>query len=260
MYCLDRVPAVVAEKPELGNVEPFKTVLSGNRGAIAKIPKPELVKVLVAMLTGMTTDQFQAEVKKWLATAKHLRWKRPYTELVYQPMLEVLTYLRDNGYKTYIVTGGGQDFVRVYAEQVYGVPPEQVVGTAGGTTYGYDKNSRPTLTKEPRLLLNDDKAGKPEGIHVMIGRRPYAAFGNLLGDQQMLEYSTAGDGVLLGTLLLHDDVEGEYDHGPARSLPASKVGTFPEALDDEANKHGWTAISMSRDWKLIFTFESPTGE
>ena len=183
---------------------------------------PELEKVLVATLTGMTTDQFQAEVKNWLATAKHPRWKRPYTELVYQPMLEVLTYLRDHGYKTYIVTGGGQDFVRVYAEQVYGIPPEQVVGTAGGTTYGYDRNGMPTLTKDPKLLLNDDKAGKPEGIHLLIGRRPYAAFGNSLGDQQMLEYVTAGDGARLGMLVLHDDAEREYAYGPAQELARFK--------------------------------------
>ena len=153
-------------------------------------------------------------MKKWLATAKHPRFKRPYTELVYQPMLEVMQYLRANGYKTYIVTGGGQDFVRVYAEQVYGIPPEQVVGTAGGTKYGYDKNGRPMLTKEPKLLLNDDKAGKPEGIHLMIGRRPYAAFGNSDGDQQMLEYTQAGDGARLMMLVHHDDATREYAYGP----------------------------------------------
>ena len=142
-------------------------------------------------------EEFKAEVKKWLATAKDPRWKRPYTELTYQPMQEVLSYLRANGYKTYIVTGGGQDFVRVYAEQVYGIPPEQVVGTAGGTKYGYDKDGKPFLTKEPKLLLNDNNAGKPEGIHLMIGRRPYAAFGNSTGDRQMLEYTGAGDGARL---------------------------------------------------------------
>ena len=169
------------------NVEPFKTVLSGNREAMAKLSMRDLEKILAATLTGMTVEEFNAEAKKWLETAKHPRWNRPYTELVYQPMLEVLRYLRDNGYKTYIVTGGGQDFVRVYAEQVYGIPPEQVVGTAGGTKYGYDKDGKPFLTKEPKLLLNDNNAGKPEGIHLMIGRRPYAAFGNSTGDRQMLE-------------------------------------------------------------------------
>ena len=180
---------MVEAKPELKNVEPFKTVLSGDREAIAKLPMKDLEKILAATLTGMTVEEFSAEVKKWIATAKHPRWKRPYTELTYQPMQEVLQYLRANGYKTYIVTGGGQDFVRVYAEQVYGIPPEQVVGTAGGTKYGYDKDGKPILTKEPKLLLNDNNAGKPEGIHLMIGRRPYAAFGNSTGDQQMLEYT-----------------------------------------------------------------------
>src|SRR5262249_45687758 len=193
IYCLDRVPAVVKEKPELKDREPFKTVLSGDREAMAKLSLKELEEILAATLSGMTVDEFQAEVKKWLATARHPRWKRPYTELTYQPMLELMKYLRANGYKTYIVTGGGQDFVRGYAEQVYGIPPEQVVGTAGGTEYGYTKDGRPVLTKEPKLLLNDNNAGKPEGIHLMIGRRPYAAFGNSTGDRQMLEYTTAGD-------------------------------------------------------------------
>jgi phosphoglycolate phosphatase-like HAD superfamily hydrolase len=255
MYCLDQVPAVVAAKPELKTVEPFKTVLSGNREAIAKLQKPDLEKILVATLTGMTTDQFQTEVKKWLATAEHPRWKRPYTELVFQPMLEVMQHLRANGYKTYIVTGGGQDFVRVYAEQTYGIPPEQVVGTAGGTTYSYDKDGQPKLTKEPKLLLNDDKAGKPEGIHLMIGRRPYAAFGNSGGDQQMLEYTTAGDGVRLGMLVLHDDAQREYAYGPANGLPDSTVGAFSQALHDEAKSKGWTVISMKTDWKRVFSFD-----
>ena len=187
------MPVLAKEKPELKNVEPFKTVLSGDFEAIAKLPLRDLEKIAVVTLTGMTTEQFQAEVKKWLATAKDPRWKRPYTELTYQPMQEVLKYLRANGYKTYIVTGGGQDFVRVYSEEVYGIPPEQVVGTALGTKYGYDKEGKPIITKEPKLLLNDDNAGKPEGIHLMIGRRPYAAFGNSTGDRQMLEYRRAGD-------------------------------------------------------------------
>jgi phosphoglycolate phosphatase-like HAD superfamily hydrolase len=187
VYCLERVPAVVAKRPELKNVEPFKTVLSGNREAMAKLSMQDLEKILAATLTGMSVEEFNAEAKKWLETAKHPRWDRLYTELVYQPMLEVLRYLRDSGYRTYIVTGGGQDFVRVYAEKVYGIPPEQVVGTAGGTKYGYGKDGKPFLTKDPKLLLNDNNAGKPEGIHLMIGRRPYAAFGNSTGDRQMLE-------------------------------------------------------------------------
>jgi len=259
VYCLDRVPAVVEKKPELKNVEPFKTVLSGNREAIARLSLRDLEKVLVATLTGMTVEEFVAEASKWLDTAKDPRWKRPYTELVYQPMLEVLRYLRDNGYKTYIVTGGGQDFVRVYAEKVYGIPPEQVVGTAAGTKYGYGKDGKPILTKEPKLLLNDDKAGKPEGIHLMIGRRPYAAFGNSTGDREMLEYTGAGAGARLKMLVLHDDAAREYAYGPALGLPDSKVGTFTPELYDEAKSKGWMVISMKNDWSRIFAFDQTRG-
>ena len=255
VYCLDRVPAVVKEKPELAKVEPFKTVLSGSRAAIAKLPMHDLFKILAATLTGMSVEEFQAEVKRWLDTARDPRWKRSHTELTYLPMIELLKYLRANGYRTYIVTGGGQDFVRVYSEEVYGIPPEQVVGTASGTRYGYDKNGRPFLTKEPKLLLNDNNAGKPEGIHLMIGRRPYAAFGNSTGDRQMLEYTKAGDGARLAMLVLHDDAKREYAYGPALGLPDSKVGTFTQALYDEATKHGWVVISMKSDWRRVFAFE-----
>ena len=200
MYCLERVPVLAEKKPELKKIEPFKTVLSGNREAIAKLSMKDLEKILAATLTGMSVEEFRAEAKKWLATAKHPRYDRLYTELTYQPMQEVLQYLRANAYKTYIVTGGGQDFVRVYSEQTYGIPPEQVVGTAGVTKYGYDKDGKPFLIKEPKLLLNDNNAGKPEGIHLMIGRRPHAAFGNSTGDRQMLEYTEAGDGARLAML------------------------------------------------------------
>jgi hypothetical protein len=255
VYCLDRVPDVVAKKPELKNREPFKTVLSGNREAIARLPMQDLYKILAATLSGMTVEEFNAEAKKWIETARHPRWNRLYIELAYQPMLEVFRYLRDNAYKTYIVTGGGQDFVRVYAEKVYGIPPEQVIGTAGGTKFAYASNGKPYLTKEPKLLLNDNNAGKPEGIHLMIGRRPYAAFGNSTGDRQMLEWTAAGDGARLKMLLLHDDAAREYAYGPAQGLPDTKVGTFPPALYDEAKKNGWTVISMKNDWKRIFVFE-----
>jgi phosphoserine phosphatase len=255
IYCLERVPAVVKAKPELAKVEPFKTVLSGNREAMAKLSMKDLEKILAATLTGMSVDEFNAEARKWLGMAKDPRWKRPYTELTYLPMQEVLKYLRANGYKTYIVTGGGQDFVRVYAEQTYGIPPEQVVGTAGGTKFGYAKNGKPFLTKEPKLILNDNNAGKPEGIHLMIGRRPYAAFGNSTGDRQMLEYAKAGDGARLSMLVLHDDATREYAYGPAQGLPATKVGTFTQALYDEAKQQGWVVISMKNDWKGIFAFE-----
>jgi hypothetical protein len=256
IYCLERVPALVKERPELEDREPFKTVLSGDREAIARMSVKDLEEVLTVTLSGMTVGTFSAEVKKWLRTARHPRWKRPYTELIYQPMLEVLKFFRANGYRTYIVTGGGQDFVRTYAEQVYGIPPEQVVGTAGGMKYGFDKEGRPALTKEPRLLLNDNFAGKSEGIHLVIGRRPVAAFGNSTGDQEMLEYTTIKNpGARLGMLVLHDDAKREYAYGPAEGLPDSKVGTFTQALYDEAKKRGWVVISIKNDWKRLFPFD-----
>ncbi|MDS4020032.1 MAG: HAD family hydrolase [Candidatus Competibacter sp.] len=258
MYVLESVPALVKAKPELTQVAPFSTVLEilkGDRAAVAKLTMPDLLKLVAATSTGMSVETFQMEAKKWLAEAKDPRWKKPYTELTYLPMQDVLKYLRASGYKTYIVTGGGQDFVRVYSEATYGIPPEQVVGTAGGTKYGYDKAGKPFLTKEPKLLLNDNNAGKPEGIHLMIGRRPYAAFGNSTGDRQMLEYTKAGDGARLAMLVLHDDATREYAYGPAQGLPDTKVGAFTQALYDEAKKGGWIVISMKNDWKRIFAFE-----
>lgn len=250
-YCLDRLQ----EKPELKNIEPFKTALSGNLKAISKLSSSDLEKIAMAALTGMSVDQFQKEVRQWISTAKDPRWDRLYTELTYQPMEEVLQYLRENGYKTYIVTGGGQDFVRVYGQKIYGIPPEQVVGTAAGVSFGYDKEGRPFLTKDPKLLFNDNYAGKPEGIHLMIGRRPYAAFGNSTGDRQMLEYTQAGGGKRLAMLLLHDDSKREYAYGPAQGLPDTKIGTFTQDLYDEAIEKGWIVISMKNDWNQIFSFE-----
>jgi phosphoglycolate phosphatase-like HAD superfamily hydrolase len=255
VYCLDRVPAVIAQQPELKNRQPFKTVMSGDKAAIAALSLHALEEILAVTLTGMSVGAFEADVAKWLGTAKHPRWDRLYTDLTYQPMQEVLQLMRDSGYKTYIVTGGGQDFVRVYAQRVYGIPPEQVVGTMGGTKFGYAKDGKPFLTKEPKLLLNDDNAGKPQGIHLMIGRQPRAAFGNSVGDRQMLEYTGAGDGARLMMLVLHDDAQREYAYGPANGLPDSKVGTFTQALYDEAKKDGWTVISMKNDWKRIFAFD-----
>ena len=258
MYALESVPALVKAKPELAKVAPFSTVLEilkGDRAAIAKLTMPDLEKILAATYTNRSVDQFNAEVTKWIAEAKDPRWKKPYTELTYLPMQEVLKYLRANGFKTYIVTGGGQDFVRTYSEKVYGIPPEQVVGTAGVVKYSYAKDGKPYLFKEPKLLLNDDFTGKPEGIHLMIGRRPLMAAGNSTGDRQMLEYTKAGDGARLSLLVLHDDAKREYAYGPAKGLPNTKVGTFTQALYDEAMKKGWIVISMNEDWKRIFAFE-----
>jgi len=255
MFVLDRVPAVVKAKPELANVEPFKTVMSGNREAIGKLSEGDLLKLVAATSTGMSVESFQSEAKKWIADARDPRWKRPYTELTYLPMQEVLKYLRANGYKTYIVTGGGQDFVRAFAEATYGIPPEQVVGSAGGTKYGYAKDGKPFLTKDPKLLLNDNNAGKPESIHLMIGRRPSMAVGNSTGDQQMLEYTSAGDGARLSMIVLHDDARREYAYGPAQGLANTRVGAFTQKLYDEAVKQGWVVISMKNDWNRVFAFE-----
>ena len=221
-------PALVKAKPELANVEPFKTVMSGDREGMAKLSTQDLEKILFATLTGMTVDDFNAEAEKWIAAAKDGRWKRPYTELTYQPMQEVLSYLRANGFKTYIVTGGGQDFVRVYSQRVYGIPPEQVVGTAGGTTYSYDREGKPILTKDPKLLLNDNDAGKPRGYSPDDRRRPVAAFGNSSGDQQMLEYTGAGIGVRLEMLVLHDDPSANMPMGQPRAFPTPKWTLSPK--------------------------------
>ncbi len=250
MFALHRVGVLAEKDPKLKEVEPFKTVLSGDRAAMAKLTMQDLEKILAVTHTGMTVEVFQTIVQDWIAKAKHPRFQRPFTELVYQPMLEVMQHMRASGYKTYFVTGGGQDFVRVYAEKVYGVPPEQVVGTAADTKFGYDKSGKAILTKVPKLLLLDDKLGKPVGIHLMIGRRPVATFGNSAGDQQMLEYTQAGDGARLMVLVHHDDDKREYAYGAK-----SKIGTFPDSLMAEAQKRGWIVISMKNDWKRIFAFE-----
>jgi phosphoglycolate phosphatase-like HAD superfamily hydrolase len=255
VFCFDRVPAVAKAKPELANEEPFKTVLSGDRAAIAKLTMDDLIKIAAATLTGMDVDAFRDEVASWIAAARDRRWKRPFTDLTYLPQIELLKYLRGAGFKTYIVTGGGQDFVRAYAAGAYGIPPEQVVGSAGGLSYQYGADGRPILIKEPKLLLNDDNAGKPEGIHLMIGRRPTFAFGNSTGDRQMCEYTKAGDGARLAMLVLHDDGKREYAYGPAQGLPDTKVGTFTQELYDEARKDGWIVVSMKNDWKRVFAFE-----
>jgi hypothetical protein len=247
------VPELVKTKPALKNAEPFKTVLSGNMEAIGKLKLPDLEKIAAATLTGMTESQFNAEVKAWVSTAKDHRWNKLYIDLTYLPMLELMHYLRDNGYKTYIVTGGGQDFVRAYADQVYGIPPEQVVGTAGSTSFQYDTASgKSSMLKNPKLVLNDNGPGKAQGIQLIIGHRPNAAFGNSTGDQQMLEYTKGGTGARLAMLVLHDDSTREYAYGPAQGLPLAKVGVFTPALYEQAKRSGWTVISMKNDWKTIF--------
>lgn len=251
-YVLAQVPAVVKKNPELANAEPFKTVLSGDRAAIAKLPLEDLGKLVMATSTGMTPAEFEAQADQWLAAAKDSRFGKPYTQLTYAPMREMMDYLRAHDFDVWIVTGGGQDFVRAFAEETYGVPRDHVVGSATAVRYGYTPDGKPTLVKEPKLLINDDKAGKPEAIELFIGRRPILAFGNSDGDQQMLEYAASGTpGMSL--IVLHDDAKREYAYGPATGLPDSKVGTFTQALYDEAKAKGWTVISMKDDWKQVFS-------
>jgi hypothetical protein len=228
--------------------------LENDRSAMAKFTEGDWAQILGATHADMTTEAFLKMVRDWLTHARHPRFQRPYTELVYQPMLEVMQYLRNNGFKTYIVTGGGQEFVRVYSERVYGVPPEQVVGSSVVTQYVY-RNGKPVLLRLPKIFFIDDHAGKAIGINLFIGKRPQAACGNSTGDQQMLEWTQAGDGARLMMLVLHDDPEREYAYGPAAGLPDTKVGIFSKALMEEAKQRGWTVISMKRDFKKIFAWE-----
>jgi phosphoglycolate phosphatase-like HAD superfamily hydrolase len=254
IFALDRVKALASDHPEWKTMEPFKSVVADNKAAMAKFGEQDWAHVIAATHAGMSTETFIDIARQWLATARHPRFKRPYTDLVYQPMLEVMDYLRPHGFKTYIVTGGGQEFVRVYSEGVYGIPPEQVVGSSIATKYEY-RDGKPVLLRLPKVFFIDDHAGKPVGINLFIGKRPAAAFGNSTGDRQMLEWTGAGDGVRLMMLVYHDDAEREYAYGPAGKLPDTKVGTFSKALMAEAKKKGWNIISMKKDWKVIFPFE-----
>jgi hypothetical protein len=254
MFALERVHELAAQHPEWKTAPPFKAVLANDREAMARFTEPDWTKIIGATHAGMTTEEFLRLVRDWLDKARHPRFQRLYTELVYQPMLELMQYLRDNAFKTYIVTGGGQEFVRAYGERVYGVPPEQVVGSSIVTKYAY-QSGKPVLMRLPKVFFSDNQAGKAVGINLFIGRRPLAAFGNSGGDREMLEYTGAGSGMRLMMLVLHDDAKREYAYGPAEGLPDTKVGTFSQALGDEANKRGWVVISMRKDWKKIFTWE-----
>jgi len=251
MFTFHRLGVMSAKDPKLKDVEPFKTALSGDMAAIGKLPVPELLKIVALTHSGTTVEVFQKAAHDWITTAQHPRFKRLYTDLVFQPMLEVMQYLRANGYKTFIVTGGGQDFVRTYAERVYGVPRDQVVGSAGGITFSYDETGRAILTKDPKVLWIDDKTAKPVDIHLMIGRRPVMAFGNADGDQAMLEYTEAGEGARFMLLVHHDDATREYSYGPE-----SKLSPFSEALMARANKGAWTVVSMKNDWNRVFHWQT----
>ena len=249
LFALDRVKALAPQHPEWKDKEPFASLLKGDvKGALAGGERA-MVEIVMATHAGMTTAEFEQIVKDWIATAKHPSFKRPYTECVYQPMLELLAYLRANGFKTFIVSGGGIEFMRPWTEKVYGIPPEQVVGSSIKTKFEM-RDGKPVLVRLPELNFIDDKTGKPVGINEHIGRRPIAAFGNSDGDQQMLEWTQAGGGARLMMLVHHDDAEREWAYGAE-----SKIGTFSDALMAEAKKQGWTVISMKNDWKVIFPFE-----
>ncbi|HTB73266.1 MAG TPA: HAD family hydrolase [Polyangiaceae bacterium] len=252
-FALDRLKQLAPAHPEWKQEEPFKSVLAGDREAIGKLTEHDWTQIIAVTHAGMTTEQFLGLTREWLAAARDPRFHQPYTRLVYQPMLELMDYLRANGFKTYIVTGGGQEFVRAYSQPIYGIAPEQVVGSSIVTTY-QEQPRGPVLMREPKVFFIDDHAGKAIGINLFIGKRPCAAFGNSTGDREMLEWTTAGPGARLGMLVLHDDGAREYAYGPAAGLPDSKVGTFPQALLDEARSRDWPVVSMKKDWKRIFSF------
>jgi hypothetical protein len=249
LFALDRVKALSSQHPEWKDKEPFASLLKGDvKGALAG-GEPAIAQIVMATHAGMTTEEFDKIVKDWIATAKHPITKRPVTEMVYQPMLELLAYLRANGFKTFIVSGGGIEFMRPWTEKIYGIPPEQVVGSSVKTQFEM-QDGKPVLMRLPQLNFIDDKAGKPVGINEHIGRRPIATFGNSDGDRQMLEWTQAGGGTRLMMLVHHDDAVREWAYGAD-----SKIGTFSDALMTEAKQNGWTVISMKNDWKRIFAFE-----
>lgn len=253
-FALERVKALAPEHPEWKDQQPFKAVLDNDLKALAAAGEKGLLELVMATHAGMSTAEFEAIVKDWLAKARDPRFKRPYTELTYQPMVELLAYLRANGFKTYIVSGGGIEFMRPMTEKVYGVPPEQVIGSSIKTQYQV-KDGKPELMRLPEVDFIDDKAGKPVAISKFIGRRPIAAFGNSAGDQQMLEWTGAGDGRRLMMLVFHDDAEREYAYGPAIGLPDTPFGTFPQSLMDEAKQKHWVVVSMKHDWARVFGFK-----
>jgi len=248
-FALDRVKTLAPQHPEWKDKEPFASLLKGDVKSALSGGEHAIVEIVMATHAGMTTSEFETIVKDWITKAKHPQKKRLFTEMVYQPMLELLSYLRANGFKTFIVSGGGIEFMRPWAEAVYGIPPEQVVGSSIKTKFEM-RDGKPVLVRLPAINFIDDKEGKPIGIHSHIGRRPIAAFGNSDGDKQMLEYTQAGEGGRLMMLVHHDDAKREYAYGPK-----SSVGTFSDALMVQSKKSGWNVISMKSDWKKIFAFE-----
>jgi phosphoglycolate phosphatase-like HAD superfamily hydrolase len=248
VFALDRVKALAPLHPEWKEEEPFASLLKGDlKGALAG-GEPAIFKIITVTHSGMTTDEFEKIVGDWITTARHPRTDKLYTEMVYQPMLELLAYLRANGFKTFIVSGGGIDFMRVFSERVYGIPPEQVIGSSGKLSFEL-QDGKPRLMKLPELDFNDDKVGKPVAIQTHIGRHPIAAFGNSDGDLQMLEWARQGAGVRFALIVHHTDAEREWAYD--RKSP---VGQLDVALD-AAQAEGWTIVDMKNDWNRVFPFE-----
>ena len=247
-FALDRVKAMAPQHPGWKTIEPFNHVLAGDMKTLMAGGAKALVPAIDVSHSGMTTDEFQATVKEWLRTAKHAKTGRRYTEMVYQPMLEALDYLRANGFKTFIVSGGGVEFMRAFAESAYGIPPEQVVGTSRKFRYEM-RDGKPVLMKLPEMQFLDDREGKAIGIETFIGRRPIAAFGNSDGDLQMLQWTTAGPGAHFALIVHHDDAAREWAYD--RTSP---IGKLDQAWDAAAG-NGWTVVSMKNDWKRVFPFE-----
>ena len=245
LFALDRVRALAPQHPEWKDAEPFKSALAGDMKSVAAGGEHAILELVMASHAGNTADEFAAIVSDWLARARHPQSGRPYDQMIYQPMRELLDYLRANGFKTFIVSGGGVEFMRVFAERVYGIPPEQVIGSSIRTKYEV-RDGKPVIARLPELDFIDDKAGKPVGIHKFIGRRPVLAFGNSDGDFQMLEWTTAGDGARLGLLVHHTDAEREYAYDRD-----SSIGRLARGLD-EADARGWIVVDMKRDWARVF--------
>lgn len=248
LFALDLVKALAPQHPEWKEQEPFASLLKGDVKSALAGGEHAILEIVMATHAGMTTEEFETIVKDWIATAKHPTTKRPYTEMVYQPMLEVLAYLRANNFKTFIVSGGGIEFMRPWTEKVYGVPPEQVVGSSIKTRFEA-RDGKPVLVRLPELNFIDDKEGKPVGINQHIGRRPIAAFGNSDGDLQMLQWTTAGQGPRFALYVHHTDAEREWAYDRK-----SSIGRLDKGLD-EAREKGWTVVDMKQDWKVIYPFE-----
>ena len=250
LFAVDRVKALAPQHPEWKDKEPFASILRGDMKAALAGGEHALLEIVMATHAGTTTEEFERIVRDWIATAKHPKTGQPYTKMVYQPMVELLAWLRANGFKTFIVSGGGIEFMRPWTQEVYGIPPEQVVGSSIKTKMEM-RDGKPVLARLPEINFIDDKAGKPVGIHQHIGRRPIAAFGNSDGDLQMLQWTTAGIGARLAVIVHHTDAEREWAYDRK-----SSIGRLDKALD-EAKASGWTVVDMKRDWKKVFAFEKP---